>query len=150
MTLAVRLLGAAVLLLCTAGAMAGPSGMVSSGKNLFIEPVALRGTLGEDQVQVNLRVKADMEDGIEGNYFVFGHSQNILLAGEIEGEELFLEESENGTDVSGQWSGKLAGDVISGEWQSADGAVTKPFRISIVRTAPRKTKALEAGRKVKQ
>jgi hypothetical protein len=95
----------------------------------------LRGTIGDAQVQVTLRTKAEFEDGIEGEYFVFGQSQNILLAGEIEGDELLLEESANGTDVSGQWSGKLAGDSITGEWQSADGSVSTPFRITIVRTA---------------
>jgi len=105
----------------------------ASGKMLFVKPVALRGTLGDAQIQVNLRTKEEFEDGVEGEYFLFGHSRNILLAGEIEGDELLLEESENGTDVSGQWAGTLAGDTISGEWQSADGSVTKPFQIRIVR-----------------
>lgn len=104
----------------------------SAGKMLFVKPVALRGTLGGEQIQVNLRTKAEIEDGIEGDYFRFGSSQKVLLAGEIEGEELFLEESENGTDVSGQWEGKLAGNLITGEWQSADGTISKPFQIRIV------------------
>jgi hypothetical protein len=111
-----------------------------SGKMLFVKPVALRGTLGSDQVQVNLRAKEEFEDGIEGDYFVFGSSQKVLLAGEIEGEDLFLEESANGTDVSGQWEGKMAGDVISGEWQSADGKVSKPFQVRIVRPAGKPSK----------
>lgn len=103
-----------------------------NAKMLFVKPVALRGTLGNEQIQVNLRTKAEFEDGIEGEYFVFGSSQKVLLAGEIEGDELFLEESVNGTDVSGQWDGKLAGDVITGEWQSADGKSKKLFQIRVV------------------
>ena len=104
-----------------------------AGKLLFVKPVALRGTLGNEQIQMNLRTKAEFEDGIEGDYFVFGTSQKVLLAGEIEGDELFMEESANGTDVSGQWEGKLAGEVIAGEWQSADGKTIKPFQIRFVR-----------------
>jgi hypothetical protein len=112
----------------------------ASGKMLFVKPVALRGTLGSDAIQMNLRTKAEFEDGIEGDYFLFGSSQKVLLAGEIEGEDLFLEESVNGTDVSGQWEGKMAGDVISGEWQSVDGKISKPFQVRIVRPAGKASK----------
>lgn len=109
----------------------------TSAKAMFIKPVALRGTLGDAQIQVNLRTKEEFEDGVEGEYFIFGRSQNVLLAGEIEGNELLLEESENGTDVSGQWAGTLSGDTISGEWQAVDGAVTKPFQLKILAIAGR-------------
>jgi hypothetical protein len=105
----------------------------ASGKALFMKPVALRGMLGDVQIQVTLRTKEPAEDGIEGEYFVFGKSHRVLLAGEIEGQEVFMEESENGTDVSGQWDGKLAGETLSGEWQSPDGQVKKPFSLRIVR-----------------
>ncbi|HYC41464.1 MAG TPA: hypothetical protein VEB70_00600 [Noviherbaspirillum sp.] len=112
----------------------------ASAKMQFVKPVALRGTLGSDTIQMNLRTKAEFDDGIEGDYFLFGSSQKVLLAGEIEGEDLFLEESVNGTDVSGQWEGKMAGDVISGEWQSADGKISKPFQVRIVRPAGKSSK----------
>jgi hypothetical protein len=101
----------------------------------FEKPVALRGTLGEAPVQANLRAKAEFDGGVEGDYFFFGHSQKILLAGEIEGTDVALEESENGTDVSGQWNGTITGDTIAGTWQSADGSVSKPFRVVVVRDA---------------
>lgn len=113
-------------------APAAPQAEVS-GKALFTKPVALRGMLGDAQIQVTLRTKEPAEDGIEGEYFVFGRSHRVLLAGEVEGQEVFMEESENGTDVSGQWDGKLAGEILSGEWQSADGKVKKPFSLRIVR-----------------
>ncbi len=105
----------------------------TSGKALFMKPVALRGMLGDAQIQVTLRTKEPAEDGIEGEYFVFGGSHRVLLAGEVEGQEVFMEESENGTDVSGQWDGKLAGETLTGEWQSADGKIKKPFSLRIVR-----------------
>lgn len=111
---------------------AAPSASV---KMLFLKPVVLRGTLGDAQIQATLRTKQEFEDGVEGDYFLFGHSLRILLAGEVEGDELVLEESENGTDVSGQWLGKIAGDAITGEWQSANGEITKPFRLRIMKAS---------------
>lgn len=111
----------------------------ASGKALFMKPVALRGMLGDAKIQVTLRTKEPAEDGIEGEYFVFGGSQRVLLAGEVEGQEVFMEESENGTDVSGQWDGRLAGETLSGEWQSADGKIKKPFTLRIVRAEEKAT-----------
>jgi hypothetical protein len=105
-----------------------------AGKLLQAGPLFLRGTLGDDQVQASLRAKTDPDEGFEGDYFLFGHSQKVLLAGELEGADVFMEESVNGTDVSGQWNGKLDGNVVSGTWQSADGLVTKPFTMKIVRS----------------
>jgi hypothetical protein len=127
-------IGAVLLLAVSMGVVSAHAATPAetAGKILFVKPVALRGNLGGEPVQVNLRTKADFEDGIEGDYFRFGSSQKVLLVGEIEGEELFLEESENGSDVSGQWEGKLAGDVITGEWQSVDGKISKPFQIRVV------------------
>lgn len=99
---------------------------------LFLKPVFLRGTLGDANIQVNIRPKADIEEGLEGEYFVFGRSLKILLAGEIEDDVLFMEESENGTDISGQWDGKLQGDTLAGSWMSPDGAISKPFSLKVM------------------
>lgn len=92
--------------------------------------VVLRGTLGEDNIQLTLKPKQD-EDGFEGEYFVFGQSARILLAGEIEQNELAMEESRNGKDVSGQWEGTLQRGLLSGTWSSFDGTVTKPFSLTL-------------------
>jgi hypothetical protein len=120
-------------------------------KLLQAGPLFFRGTLGDDQVQANLRAKADIAEGFEGDYFLFGHSQKVLLAGEIDGDDIFMEESVNGTDVSGQWNGKLDGDVVSGTWQSADGLVTKPFAMKIVRnTTPPARSASKISGKARQ
>jgi hypothetical protein len=115
------------------------------GKLPLLEaPLALRGTLGDAAIQANLRAKEIPDEGFEGDYFLFGHSQKILLAGEVEGDDVFMEESENGTDVSGQWTGKLVGDTISGNWQSFDGLTNKPFSLRIVRAA--QAKPVKRGR----
>lgn len=101
----------------------------------FSGPVVLRGTLGNDTVQADLHAKADPAEGFEGDYFLTGQAFKTLLAGELDGtEDVFMEESPNGKDVSGQWRGKLKGALFSGTWQSADGLVTKPFRLEIVRS----------------
>lgn len=116
-----------------ASAVQSQETQASTGKMPFIDPVTLRGTLGESQIQATLRNKAEKEEGIEGEYVILGKPQQVLLAGELEGDDFFLEESENGKDVSGQWTGKLVGDIISGEWQSADGKLTKPFTVRMMR-----------------
>jgi hypothetical protein len=99
---------------------------------IFARPVVLRGTLGDAQIQMKLQPKADPAEGIEGEYIVFGRSGHILLAGETESSGLLMEESENGTDVSGQWEGQQDGAAVRGTWQSADGSVSKPFVLSPV------------------
>lgn len=103
---------------------------------LFLKPVLLRGTLGDVNVQVQIRPKAEIDEGIEGEYFIFGNTAQILLAGEIEGDILFMEESENGTNISGQWDGKLEGDILAGSWMSVDGSFTKPFSLKVVPLKP--------------
>ena len=99
---------------------------------IFARPVVLRGTLGDAQIQMKLQPKADPAEGIEGEYIVFGRSGHILLAGETESSGLLMEESENGTDLSGQWEGQQDGAAVRGTWQSADGSVSKPFMLSPV------------------
>jgi hypothetical protein len=91
--------------------------------------VGLRGTLGDASIQMQVRPKADPSEGIEGSYIVFGRSGQILLAGETDGDSLLMEESENGTDVSGQWEGRQQGGEVRGTWQSADGAVSRQFML---------------------
>lgn len=121
---------------------------VSNAPLIFQKPVALRGTVGDVQIQVNLRPKAEVDEGHEGEYFIFGNSHKILLAGEIEKDGvIFMEESVNGTDISGQWDGKLEGDVLVGTWMSADGSITKPFSLKIIPQAQKQTSS-KAGKGV--
>jgi hypothetical protein len=128
-----RLMLAAVCLPGVIGAQAQTTGTPAAVAPSFAGPLVFRGTLGDEQVQLNLRPKANAEDGYEGDYFVFGSSQKVLLAGGLENEDFAFEESGNGTDISGQWEGKLSGDIISGTWQSVDGSTQKPFKIKLMR-----------------
>jgi hypothetical protein len=104
---------------------------LAAATGAFARPLTLRGKLGDKSIQMRLRPKAEADEGLEGEYFYFGQSAKILLAGEAEGDDLVMEESENGTDVSGQWEGKRQGDSLRGIWTSADGAVARPFDLHI-------------------
>jgi hypothetical protein len=114
----------------------------SGAAGMFGVPVVFRGTLGDMQIQATVRPKAIAEEGLEGEYFIFGRSHMILLAGEFEGDTIFLEESENGTNISGQWEGKLQGDSIQGIWTSADGAISRPFDLRPLRPRNSSSKVL--------
>lgn len=119
--------------------LAGPAAAAdesAAAGGMFSRPVVLRGTLGNAQIQMTLQPKSDPAEGIEGQYVVFGRSGHILLAGETESGGLLMEESENGTDVSGQWEGQQEGATVRGTWQSADGSVSKPFLVTRVEAAP--------------
>ena len=98
--------------------------------------LVLRGVVGKRQVQMQLRPKPDEEDGVEGEYFVFGQGQRILLAGEFDGDSFWLEESANGTDVSGQWEGKREADGYAGQWRAADEGAAEAFQLHLL-AAPR-------------
>ncbi|WP_050477263.1 hypothetical protein [Herbaspirillum rhizosphaerae] len=97
-------------------------------QDIVRKPLVLRGTLGDDKIQLSLRPKVD-EDGLEGQYFIFGQGSQILLAGEVDQNDLMMEESHNGKDVSGQWEGSFKNGVLSGTWSTLDGSVTKPFSL---------------------
>ena len=104
---------------------------ISAASKIFARPVFLRGMLGDIQIQMYLHPHVDYEDSVQGDYFVFGKSVKILLAGEFQGDELALEESVNGSDVSGQWSGRLEGPVFRGTWYSDDQSRSQPFELTV-------------------
>ena len=131
----IRRLAQAVLWTALLAGAAQAADAPPAAGGMFARPVVLRGTLGDAQIQMKLQPKADPAEGIEGEYIVFGRSGHILLAGETESGGLLMEESENGTDVSGQWEGQHDGTAVRGTWQSADGSVSKPFVLSPVDTA---------------
>ncbi|MBB3210948.1 hypothetical protein FHW67_000183 [Herbaspirillum sp. Sphag1AN] len=105
----------------------------TSFQDLAHKTLVLRGTLGGEQVQMTLHPKQD-EDGLAGTYFIFGQGAQILLAGEADHDDLVMEESHNGKDVSGEWAGEFKNGVLSGTWSALDGAVSKPFVLNL--TAP--------------
>ena len=103
---------------------------------VFSKQIELRGKLGKDAVQMKLQPKLEDADSVEGSYLVQGgkrnHGNKILLAGEITGNKLTMEESEDGVDVSGQWDGELIGTSLRGTWQSDDGKRSESFALELV------------------
>lgn len=86
-----------------------------------------RGHVGTRQVQVQLILDRSAEDSVIGSYFFFGEGTNILLAGEFDGNQLHLEESRNGIDVSGTWDATLDADHFFGTWSDAGETVRLDF-----------------------
>src|SRR3569833_2549677 len=78
------------------------------GMGMFARPVVLRGMLGDKQIQVNLHPKVEYE-GVEGEYFRFGESSKILLAGETDGEELVRGGAGGGAGGAGRGGGGRGG-----------------------------------------
>ena len=99
---------------------------------LLAKPVTLRGKIGTESIEMHLQMKVPADEGIEGDYLVAGKARKILLAGESENDNLSLEESENGSDISGLWEGIIDGRTIRGTWTSADASIAKPFELTTV------------------
>ena len=104
---------------------------VQKKPDLFAQPLSFRGTLGEATIELHLQLKPDATEGLQGTYSTVGQSASVLLAGEYDGGEVIMEESINGKDVSGDWSGQFDGKMFSGTWSTTDDAITKPFRLIV-------------------
>lgn len=106
-----------------------------SAAKLFSQQVLLRGTLGTRQIQMRLQPHPEFEGSVQGGYFEFGQSQKIALAGEYQDDQLSMEESVNGTNVSGQWNGSLIGNTYSGNWYAEDESSSIPFVLTVTGSA---------------
>jgi hypothetical protein len=121
--------------LCQAAAAADPAvppPKAGAGlAQLFARPVTLRGTLDGVAIQMELHLKPDDDEALEGSYFLVGQNNKVLLAGEFEEDALMMEESVNGKDVSGLWDGVYDGVALTGNWSSLDGSVLHPFSLKV-------------------
>ncbi|MFZ6774201.1 hypothetical protein ACO0LB_15950 [Undibacterium sp. SXout7W] len=132
--LSIRLLSIACLSAVTTLVEAQQAGPAMTNP-LFAKPVELRGKLGAQQIRMYLQPKTEDRDSVEGSYVIVHAGklgQKILLAGEVTADKLSMEESIDGTDVSGQWDGDLHGNVVRGVWLSADGTIHQDFALELV------------------
>jgi hypothetical protein len=91
------------------------------------------GTLGGKQIEMKLGAKADEPSGVHGEYRFAGSSTVILVAGDRDGDTLEIEESNDGTHITGNWVGKFAADgSVSGERMNADDSNPLPFDLKPV------------------
>jgi hypothetical protein len=95
-----------------------------------------RGTLGDAVVQMMLSHDAEDSEHLIGEYFIFGGGNTVLLAGEITGDNFYMEESEDGSAISGYWEGKLVIEgnrgFIIGTWMNNEESLKKPFKLERV------------------
>ncbi|WP_175689720.1 hypothetical protein [Burkholderia anthina] len=77
------------------------------------------GTLGDRPIIVHLGPKTD-EEGVHGEYQFTDTGEVILLAGDRDGDTLEIEESNDGTNITGVWIGRFdsTGDLTADRMNS--------------------------------
>ncbi|WLE59520.1 hypothetical protein GIY62_02155 [Burkholderia plantarii] len=102
------------------------------------------GTLGGRAIVAHLGPKTN-ESGLHGEYRYSDTGQVILLAGDRDGETLELEESNDGTNITGLWSGRLdASGALSADRTNADESDPQPVVLHLA-TAPAPAPAAHPG-----
>jgi hypothetical protein len=66
------------------------------------------GMLGNRQIVLRLGPKSDDPSGVHGEYQFTDNGAVILIAGDRDGDTLEVEESNDGTHITGNWVGKFA------------------------------------------
>jgi hypothetical protein len=89
------------------------------------------GKVGDKPVRLRIGLKPDERDSLRGEYATNGVPGVRLLAGEWEDGSFLMEESDDGTRVSGNWEGTIDGSgAVRGTWTDAfNPAVVLPFSI---------------------
>jgi hypothetical protein len=89
------------------------------------------GKVGDKAVRLRIGPKPDERDSLRGEYTTNGVPGVRLLAGEWEDGSFLMEESDDGTRVSGNWEGTIdASGAVRGTWTDAfNQAVVLPFFI---------------------
>ncbi|MFJ1253776.1 hypothetical protein [Cupriavidus sp. CuC1] len=89
------------------------------------------GTLGDQPVRLRLGPKPDERDSVHGEYSVGRAGGVRLLAGEFDNGAFLMEESNDGTHVTGNWEGTIDGTgIVHGNWTDpVNPAIVLPFMI---------------------
>lgn len=75
------------------------------------------GTVGDRPVRLRIGPKTDARDSVQGEYSIDGSPGVRLLAGEYADGTFLMEESVDGTRVTGQWEGAVdASGAVRGQW----------------------------------
>jgi hypothetical protein len=86
------------------------------------------GTLGQRQIVLRLGAKTDDPSGVHGEYQFADTGEVILIAGDRTGDTLEVEESNDGTHITGNWVGTFAADgSVSGDRMNVDDSDPQPF-----------------------
>jgi hypothetical protein len=86
------------------------------------------GMLGTRQIVLRLGAKTDDPAGVHGEYQYTDTGEVILIAGDRDGDTLEVEESNDGTHITGNWVGKFAADgSVAGDRMKVDDSDPQPF-----------------------
>ncbi|WP_206998506.1 hypothetical protein [Trinickia mobilis] len=86
------------------------------------------GTLGSRRIVLRLGPKTDDPSGVHGEYQFADTGEVILIAGDRDGDTLEVEESNDGTHITGNWVGKFAPDgSVEGDRLNVDDSDPQPF-----------------------
>nr|WP_208102233.1 hypothetical protein [Burkholderia sp. D-99] len=98
------------------------------------------GTLGDRPIVVHLGPKTD-EEGVHGEYQFADTGEVVLLAGDRDGDTLEIEESNDGTNITGVWVGRFdATGALKADRMNSDESDPQPV---VLRLAPGKRAALQ-------
>lgn len=87
-----------------------------------------RGTLGTRRIILRLGKKTDDPTGVHGEYQFVDTGEVVLVAGDREGDVLEIEESNDGTTITGNWVGRFASDgSLAGDRMNVDDSDPQPF-----------------------
>lgn len=88
------------------------------------------GTLGAQRVELLLGPKSEDPDELHGEYHLLDSGAVIRVAGERDGDVLQLEESNDGTHITGQWVGRYDTDgAIEGDRMNDDETESLSFTL---------------------
>lgn len=89
------------------------------------------GTVGDKQVRMRIAPKTDTRDSLQGEYQIGDGKGVRLLSGEWDNGTFLMEESDDGTRVSGNWEGQIdRNGAVRGTWTDAyNPAIVLPFFI---------------------
>jgi hypothetical protein len=77
---------------------------------------------------LRLGPKTDDPSGVHGEYQYTDTGEVILIAGDRDGDTLEVEESNDGTHITGNWVGKFAADgSVAGDRMNVDDSDPQPF-----------------------
>ncbi|KXU87652.1 hypothetical protein CI15_16110 [Paraburkholderia monticola] len=88
------------------------------------------GTLGARPIVLRLGAKTDDPSGVHGEYQYSDTGEVILIAGDRDGDTLEVEESNDGTHITGNWVGKFAADgSLEGDRMNVDDSNPQEFNL---------------------
>ncbi len=108
----------------------GPARALSPRPEYAQYPVYV-GTVGDKPVRMRVAPKTDTRDSLQGEYSIGDGNGVRLLSGEWDNGSFLMEESDDGTRVSGNWEGQIdQHGAVRGTWTDAfNPGIVLPFLI---------------------